>query len=85
MYVFYFTHTDEPGKYYNWIQEKNQRTDTFINQEYLHECTNGGKTSFFNSGEERSIQPLPDRRICVATGRNYFTLFHKAEEELLLE
>lgn len=61
MYVFYFIHTDEPGKYYNWVQEKNQRMDTFINQEYLHEYTNGGKTSFFNSGEERSIQPLPDR------------------------
>ena len=46
-----------------------QRADTFIDQEYWHECMNGGKTSLFPSGGGQSFEPLWDRTgqdLCVS-------------------
>lgn len=53
----------KPAKVLQLFQ-RSRKPDTFINQEYLNECANGGKMNF-HSGREKSIGLPPDRTVFV--------------------
>ena len=58
----------EPGRCYNQFKRKSKK-QTFIDQEYWHECVNGGKTILFSSAGGQSFEPLWARTgkdLCVS-------------------
>lgn len=53
----------KPAKVLQLFQ-RSRKPDTFINQEYINECANGGKMNF-HSGREKSIGLPPERTVFV--------------------